>query len=162
MKFIAGLVALFAFWVNGARAEGATAFNMCGLFDGKYYGDVFFQPTGIGATASAREMVPKLVVLADALKSHQCCPGVFWVLNAHADKYEVPPAAYDNLAQNRAEYVQGLLVGLGVPKNRICTFARGASQPVANPPSTKNARVEIDVLCAFHDRGIKQSVCEGL
>lgn len=156
MRIPVTFVALFAFCVSAAWAQAPV---MCMTFDGKYFLDVFFEPTANRATASARERLPEMVNRAESLKSHPCCPDVLWTLEAHVDRGELRPSAHENLAQDRAEYVQGLLVGLGVSKNRICKKSFGASSPALKPPNAKNARVEIYALCARNSQEANGSWC---
>lgn len=128
-------------------------------FRWQYFLDVFFEPTANRATASARERLPEMVSRAESLKLHPCCPDVLWTLEAHVDRGELRPSAHENLAQDRAEYVQGLLVGLGVSKNRRCKKSFGASSPALKPPNAKNARVEIYALCARNSQEANGSWC---
>ena len=68
-------------------------------------------------------------------------------LSVHADPREASTQQAGQLSQARAEYISRLVVSLGVPASNICMRAQGARQPVAEPPSPKNIRVEMVVSC---------------
>ncbi|WP_366935931.1 OmpA family protein [Acidovorax sp.] len=68
-------------------------------------------------------------------------------LSVHANPREASTQQAGQLSQARAEYISRLVVSLGVPASNICMRAQGARQPVAEPPSPKNIRVEMVVSC---------------
>ena len=63
----------------------------------------------------------------------------------HTDSTETP-----DLSIARADFVKGILGGIGLEKNRIYTEGKGSKQPIANNTSelgqAKNRRVEIVIL----------------
>jgi OOP family OmpA-OmpF porin len=67
------------------------------------------------------------------------------VIIGHTDSTETP-----DLSIARADFVKGILGGIGLEKNRIYTEGKGGKQPVANNTSefgqAKNRRVEIEVV----------------
>jgi outer membrane protein OmpA-like peptidoglycan-associated protein len=107
--------------------------------------DVQFELHATGLPAERRLMLPRLAEypLPRDPDKRRRCPAAIWIVIGHADHTEKA-----SLARERSLVVANLLVRLGVPKERICTANRGNWQPVALPPSARNARVEIEVACA--------------
>ncbi|WP_353888953.1 OmpA family protein [Acidovorax kalamii] len=124
-----------------------TAFS-CSM---RHYGsvrDVFFPPLGVVAPANERASVALLKQRADEFAQDKvCCPVVGWWIDGHADPREASTEQAEQLSQARTDYIRRLVVGLGVPAANICMRAHGARQPVSEPPSPKNIRVEMSVDC---------------
>lgn len=155
---ISPLLACSAFFVGQiAQAAGPTsqepphnsptAFN-CSMRHHGSFRDVFFSPLGVTAPANERASLALLKLRADEIaQDKECCPVVGWWINGHADPREASTQQAEQLSQARADYISRLVVGLGVPASNICMRAQGARQPVAEPPSPKNIRVEMVVSC---------------
>jgi len=118
-----------------------------GLFDGWWAGDGLFEKSATRLPADQREKLMRLVELPQQLPTYKraWCPHTLWVIVGHADVAEGSKKTQAALALQRAEYVASLVSSYGVPSAHICTFDRGAKQPVVGYP---NSRVEIEVRCS--------------
>jgi outer membrane protein OmpA-like peptidoglycan-associated protein len=115
--------------------------------DGRFNTDVHFEHT---STTPSSTQLQRLTDDVNKVRKSAACPLEKVIAVGHADMGEGNQQVTQELSMKRVLYIEQFLIDEGIPATHIIIDNRGATEPVANPPDQRNARVELEFIVSAY------------